>query len=123
MVKFNILITKGTKTMRMWMIKPQYLCSKHLIGEHVELHMLVGSIIKNKNLGGFIQNNLIDTSKIKKRHEDLVKEMIKRGYKHESPLPEFKTRFLGKIDPDENTKELMRRCPDCKKRILGGLKK
>jgi len=28
--------------MRMWMLNPKALCRKHLMGEHVEIHMLVG---------------------------------------------------------------------------------
>ena len=36
--------------MRMWMIDPTMLCTKHLLGEHVELHMFVGTINKNKKL-------------------------------------------------------------------------
>jgi hypothetical protein len=30
--------------MRMWMVPPKVMCRKHLLGEHVEIHMLAGSL-------------------------------------------------------------------------------
>lgn len=30
--------------MRMWMVDPKIMCRKHLLGEHLELHMLAGCI-------------------------------------------------------------------------------
>lgn len=38
--------------MRMWNINPRYMCRKHLLGEHVETHMLVGSLRKEKSVQG-----------------------------------------------------------------------
>jgi hypothetical protein len=32
----------------MWMVDPRLVCSKHLLGEHVELHMFVGCLLKRK---------------------------------------------------------------------------
>lgn len=46
--------------MRMWMIDPKKMCNKHLFGEHVELHMFVGIINKNKSLAGYLKNKLIE---------------------------------------------------------------
>ena len=46
--------------MRMWMIDPKMLCKKHLLGEHVELHMFVGTINKNKKLDGYKKNGLVE---------------------------------------------------------------
>ena len=40
--------------MRMWMLPPKGLCRKHLLGEHVELHMLLGSMRRGKNIDGFL---------------------------------------------------------------------
>lgn len=105
--------------MRMWMVDPKYLCRKHLLGEHVELHMFVGTILKNKSLKGFKENNLVEVHNIKQRHEDLKNEMIKRGYNHKSQLQEFKDFYYGKINKDENLKELTKRCSVCAKLIQG----
>ena len=32
--------------MRMWNVDVTKMCNKHLLGEHVEMHMFVGIIIK-----------------------------------------------------------------------------
>jgi len=65
--------------MRDWGVNPSLLCNQHLLGNHCELHMMVGTINNGISIKGYIDEKLIDTSKIKKRHEDLVKEMKKRN--------------------------------------------
>ena len=105
--------------MRMWMVDPKILCRKHLLGEHVELHMFVGTIQKGVSLDGYVSRGLVDTSKIASRHETLVEEMIARGYNHQSPLPYVDTLGIGKVDAIASAVELRRRCPDCAK-LQGG---
>ena len=102
--------------MRMWLVDPKKMCRKHLLGEHVELHMLVSSIKRGISLQGFVDNKLIDTTKIQARHEELAEEITRRGYSHKSPLQyEDKIRVgVGIVDPAVSMKELHRRCPDCK---------
>lgn len=100
--------------MRMWMVPPSIMCNKHLLGEHVELHMLVGAINKNKSLKGFIEKGLVETHNIEVRHEELVEEMRKRNYRHNSPLPKFTTTTKGFVNKEENKKELARRCEKCR---------
>jgi len=97
----------------MWNVAPSVLCRKHLLGEHVELHMVVGSIKRGKNLGRFITDGLIETGKISARHKALAKEMTRRGYNHASPLDYTDTLKLGKVNPTVSLNELARRCPDC----------
>jgi len=46
--------------MRMWMLPPETMCRKHLLGEHVELHMLLGSLRRGKNIDGFLAGKLVD---------------------------------------------------------------
>ena len=103
--------------MRMWNINPKLMCRKHLMGEHVEMHMLVGSLNKGRSIDGFLRNNLIEVHNIEKRHEELVEEIISRGYNHNSPLPLYKKFKVGKVNIKENIKDLVNRCPDCKKLI------
>jgi hypothetical protein len=105
--------------MRMWGIPVENMCNKHLLGEHVEMHMFVGTINKNKNLNGYFKNKLVVISEIKKRHNEIVNEMIKRGMNHKSELPEFKWNSLemGEINIEENKKELKRRCEECRKKL------
>lgn len=86
------------------------------------MHMFVGTINKNKNIKGYLKNKLLIPEKIEERHEELVKEMQKRGMKHKSPLPKFKIpKEKGIIDIEYNFKDLMNRCQECKERILNVL--
>lgn len=100
---------------RMWMINPAKMCRNHLLGEHKEIHQLVGIINKKKInvLLGHAKLKQIQTKSIIKRHDDLVKEMIKRGYKHNSPLPNFEPLDIGKVNVKENEKDLLTRCKSC----------
>lgn len=102
--------------MRMWGLPPSNMCRKHLLGEHVEMHMFVGAINKGKNIQGYINKGLVDVREIISRHDILVNEMVKRGYNHTSPLPSFNVKLtvFGEINILENQKELNRRCKDCR---------
>lgn len=101
----------------MWNVDPSVLCRKHLLGEHVELHMAVGSIRRGRSLGRFISDGLIETASIQARHQALAVEMAKRGYKHKSPLRYKDKLGLGRVDPSVSMVELARRCPDCRARL------
>ena len=77
--------------MRIWDIEPEYLCRKHLLGEHRELHGLWNILTKHKGMGGYSKHpeTLRWIGKLHllyQRHEEVVKEMQKRGYAHKSPL-------------------------------------
>jgi hypothetical protein len=105
------------RAMRMWNVDPKVLCTKHLLGEHVELHMFVGSIVRRKNIAGFIETGLVEVHSIVRRHGRLVREMERRGFKHKSPLPRFKSYSAGRVDRQKNLQELSKRCPECRKII------
>lgn len=100
--------------MRMWRIDTSKLCRNHLLGEHLEMHMFVGTILKNKSLNGYIDGGLIEVHNIQKRHGELVVEMLRRGYNHKSSLPKFQSYIAGKIDIDKNIQDLKNRCKECK---------
>lgn len=77
--------------MRVWDIHPKHLCRKHLLGEHRELHGLWNILTLHKGRGGYSRHpeTLRWVGKQKAlyfRHEALVAEMLRRGYKHHSPL-------------------------------------
>lgn len=105
--------------MRMWLVDPKIMCRKHLLGEHVEHHMFVGTINKKLNMRGYANNNLIEPQKLQERHLELVDEMISRGYNHNSPLDEVDLSYLDEdiqmaiVDVDSSLKEILRRCPEC----------
>jgi hypothetical protein len=102
----------------MWLTDPQKMCRKHLLGEHVELHMLAGCLNKNKNIRGFIESGFVDPTLLRQRHDRLVIEMIRRGYNHCSPIEGLPAKLeKGDIDPAANRIELCRRCEQCRQRL------
>ncbi len=50
--------------MRQWLCDPKILCNKHLLGEHVEHHMFVGTLKAKKNVDGYVRNNLLEISSL-----------------------------------------------------------
>jgi hypothetical protein len=64
----------------------------------------------------------IDPHVMGKRHDELVKEMISRGYNHKSPFEQPDTSYLpeAEIDIEYNLKDLSSRCPECADRINRG---
>jgi len=108
--------------MRMWNVDPQILCRKHLLGEHVEMHMFVGSIRKNQSVTGFIAGGLVNTSLIQTRHEELATEMLRRGYNHKSPLEYDDHLNAGQVSIEKNLVELARRCIECRTLQTGASK-
>ncbi|MDP1728684.1 MAG: pyrimidine dimer DNA glycosylase/endonuclease V [archaeon] len=109
------------KITRMWMINPKKLCRQHLLGEHKELHQLIGSLKKGKSVKGHIEKGQIEIHNITSRHKELVGEMISRGYNHQSPLKKFKSFKAGNINILKNERELEKRCKNCKKLIKQNL--
>ena len=106
--------------MRMWMVDPRMMCRKHLLGEHVELHMLAGSLRRGRSIQGFIDGELVEPQNIYARHDVLAAEMVARGYNHQSMLPATllpKRSNGGHVDVILSVKELCRRCPECRSRL------
>lgn len=109
----------------MWLgVAPHEMCRKHLLGEHVELHMLAGCIEKGKSIQGFLDKRLIDPPLMGMRHDAIVEEMKARGYRHATPL-EWNNDFLGHglsegqyyEAVDRNRADLAARCPECRERM------
>lgn len=112
--------------MRMWMVNPKILCRKHLMGEHVETHMFLGSFQKKKSIEGFVRNNCAQPLQLQHRHDVLAAEMIRRGYKHNSPmqvdynvlnyLPDEHKNSV--VDSGASLSDLIGRCSICRKRYI-----
>jgi len=75
--------------MRIWDVDPKILCRQHLLGEHRELHALWVILTQNKK--GYLSHP--ETKRwvgklhaLYSRHENLVNEMTRRGYEHDSLL-------------------------------------
>jgi len=102
--------------MRMWNVSPEKMCDKHLLGEHVECHMFVGTINKERSIKGYLEKGLVEVHNIDKRHKVLAEEMKNRGFNHKSKLPKYKKEILGKVNSKKNEKEILRRCERCQKK-------
>ena len=108
--------------MRMWMVDPREMCQAHLLGEHREMHALVGMLSRKKKIQGYIDNKLLQPRLIKQRHDELVEEMLRRGMNHHTILifDESLLEYLpvehknAIVDPIESKKELIRRCVRCR---------
>ena len=104
--------------MRMWNVPVEQMCRKHLMGEHVETHMFVGTMNQGKSIQGYVDNGLIEVDTLEQRHEELAKEIERRGYNHSSPLIVDALileayRGLGVVDSQNSLDELARRCEEC----------
>ena len=82
--------------------------------------MFVGTITRGKRIDGFIATGLVEVHSISQRHEQLAAEMMRRGFRHQSPLPDFRGYAAGKVSARKNLQELSNRCPDCRARIAAG---
>lgn len=109
---------------RMWMIDPGHLCRDHLLGEHNELHKLVGGIRNHAHgeaiADGQAEKGNVDTSRIEERHVKLADELERRGYEHDSPLKYGDDEYqagVGSIDVENNRRDLAERCDDCAVRM------
>lgn len=107
----------------MWMVDPQTLCRRHLLGEHVELHMAAAHLRLGRRVDGWANSNCLEPRAIGVRHKALVAEMASRGYRHASPLTQPKITAYQRpeavVDRDTALAELVRRCPDCRRRNHG----
>lgn len=103
------------------MVKPELMCNMHLLGEHVELHMFVGTMKLGRSLTGYVRNNLVEPRSIVRRHQELAFEMIRRGMKHNSDLifdsclldqyPYFVSDAM--VDVQKTKAILLSRCTSC----------
>ena len=99
------------------MVNPRIMCRQHLLGEHAEIHMFIGTISRKKSVKGYLKKGLLETHNLHNRHEELVKEMKRRGYNHYSEVDE-KWKFVekvGLVNIDKNVDELINRCSKCAK--------
>ena len=54
------------------MVDPERMCSQHLLGEHNEIHMLIGSLSRKKNVSGFLMKRIIEPGSIRTRHDAIA---------------------------------------------------
>jgi hypothetical protein len=104
--------------MRMWMTGPKTICNKHLIAEHYEIHLHRHNFVKGHSIEG--RRGQIDPAAMSVRHDELVEEMLRRGYKHNSPYvqPDLSAYDLTGhgVDAVASLADLLNRCEECKAR-------
>jgi hypothetical protein len=104
------------------MVNPAVTCNKHLLGEHVECHMLVGHLQRNRQITNYIRLNLLQPKSLRERHDQSALEIKDRGMLHKSPLPEFDLSYLPEenriynVNAEVSLNELSGRCSECRRR-------
>ena len=82
---------------RIWCVPVSELDRQHLLGEHAELHCMVGALqgkykaYKNHPQTQRFKNNI---EQLYARHTEQATEMRRRGYQHNSPLPGSSQTYL-----------------------------
>lgn len=94
--------------MRIWDLPPDRLCRPHLLGEHRELHAIWSVLTTGRRGYARHPETRRWQGKLRAlwlRHEALVAEMDRRGYRHASPLDaslatgdEAQTHLIDTID-------------------------
>ena len=108
----------------MWMVDPRQMCRQHLLGEHNEIHKLVGTLhSRNIEIDGWVREQFVYPREIIARHAELVAEARRRGWPsgldHETPIGPIDLSALPDvpIDRERNRRELAERCPRCRRRM------
>lgn len=110
------------------MVNPIMMCWPHLGGEHRECHTFEGVLRKKGCIDGYLILGELDPRLLEVRHEELVREMLRRGYGHYSPLtmPDISYLDLAPncyINFGDSLELLLSRCPRCRERyeLYGGI--
>lgn len=100
--------------MRMWMVDPKLLCRKHLLGEHGEIHKFRHNFVKKHKMAG--RMGQIEPARMEERHDQIAKEMLRRGYNHQSPYEQPDVSHLPEmiVNIQESLDDLSNRCEECK---------
>lgn len=106
--------------MRMWMLPPEMMCMKHIVGEHGEIHKHRHNFVKKHSIKGRIFPEVqIEPESMKKRHDELA-EYLKN---HKSPyeMPDLSHLPKGikqaRVNIDVSIRDLKNRCPKCREKI------
>ncbi len=87
---------------RIWCVPVSELDRQHLLGEHAELHCIVGALLGKYKAYRNHPQTLRFNGRLEElyfRHGEQVLEMQRRGYRHESPLPQSDKRYT--YSPEE----------------------
>jgi len=99
------------------------LCRKHLLGEQNEIHKHRHNSVKRHSVSGRVAAGQIEPASMWRRHEELVAEMLRRGYRHASPYEQPDISYLptaeqtAVVDVRLSKGDLSARCPECEQRM------
>lgn len=117
------VVLAGVCKMRMWMLNPKLPCKKHLCGEHFEIHLHRHNFVKQHSIKGRLYPVVqIEPESMKARHDALALEMVRRGYKHNSPyeMPDLShlapNERYARVDLETSYEDLISRCEECRQR-------
>lgn len=98
------------------MVDPRIMCRQHLLGEHAEIHMFIGTISKGHSVEGYLDKGLLEVHSLYDRHDELVKEMKCRNYRHCSAISKKwkQTNMIGSVDREKSLRQLLKRCSRCR---------
>jgi hypothetical protein len=102
--------------MRVWDVPPSELCSRHLVGEHAEIHAVWSVIVNDKR--GYAGHPEVSRWRgrlpaLALRHDLVARELQARGFNHASPLQDVPVSTTAGSVPLlvslEQQRELLRR--------------
>jgi hypothetical protein len=106
------------------MVDPKILCNKHLLGEHGEIHKHRHNFVKQHSIAKRISPVVqIEPRNMQSRHNELAKEMLRRGMNHQSPFEQPDISYLkdkerlANVDINNSLADLSNRCTECAKKI------
>jgi hypothetical protein len=102
--------------MRMWNVDARKMCRQHLLGEHNEIHKMVGNLRKSRRwTESLTAKGFLEPQNAFSRHEELAKEMKRRNMNHKSPLDIRGVKLpYGKVSVRKSIHDLRKRCKKCK---------
>jgi hypothetical protein len=101
--------------MRVWDLPVRVLCRKHLLAQHNEIHGIWTVITEGRQ--GYANHPEVarwrtHLATLRSRHGVTAREMLRRGYRHQSPLQdsgdEEEAGALTLVDPIPRQRELLR---------------
>lgn len=113
----------------MWVgVEPMELCSRHLSGEHGEIHKHRHNFVKQHRMTGRIAGNALEPLALQERHDALEAELNRRQRATGRPVTAspFEAPDVSYLPDDERlfridraaSRALLRdRCPDCAARM------
>lgn len=100
---------------RIWRVPVSEFNRQHLLGEHAELHCIVGSLLgKYKAYRNHPETMRFEgrLDQLYARHAEQVLEMQKRGYNHHSPLPKTPAKYVySEEEYEHDHADLIKRQP------------